>query len=90
MPIKQSLEKSLPSLIEKGYYQACYYFKIVSIRKPLFKGFFSPEVYKKILANEEILTNLKLDTLQKEYFAKALPKVELTKTGLALPTNQEA
>ena len=90
MTIKQSLEKSLPSIIEKGYCQTCYYFKIISTRKPLFKGFFSPEIYKKILANEEILTNLKLDTLQREHFAKALPKAELTKTGVALPANQES
>ena len=90
MTIKQSLEKNLPSIIEKGYHQACYYFKIISTRKPIFKGFFSSEVYKKILVNEEILTNLKIDALQKEHFAKALPRVELTKTGVALPTNQES
>jgi hypothetical protein len=90
MTIKQLLEKKLPAIIEKGYQQACYYFKIISNRKPLFKGFFSPEVYQEILANEEILTNLKIDALQKKHFAKALPKVELTKTGIALPTSQES
>jgi len=90
MTIKQLLEKNLPIIIEKGYHQACYYFKIIPIRKPLFKGFFSPEVYKKILANEEILTNLKLDVLQRKHFAKVLLRAELTKTGVALPTNQES
>jgi hypothetical protein len=90
MTIKQSLEKNLPNLIEKGYNRACYYFKIVSVRKPLFKGFFSSETYQKILTNEEILTNLKLNALQKKHFIKVLSRAELTKNGLALPTNRES
>lgn len=75
MTIKQLLEKNLPSIIEKGYHQACYYFKIISTRKPLFKGFFSPEIYKKILANKEILTNLKIDIWRGHDF----PHAEITK-----------
>lgn len=84
--IKQLLEKELPAIIEKGYTEACYCFKVVPYRQVIFKGFYSKVIYQEILNNEEILTNLGADTqLRKKIFAEELEDLVLAKSGLALP-----
>jgi hypothetical protein len=84
--IKQLLEKELPAIIEKGYTEACYYFKVVPYRQVIFKGFYSKSIYQEILNNEEILINLGADTpLRKKIFAEELEDLVLAKSGLALP-----
>jgi hypothetical protein len=84
---KQSIEKELTLIIEKGYRQACYHYKIIPYRKVLFKGFFGSEVYKEILKNQEILDNLEIKTPRlKKYFGEELEKLILTGAGMAFPT----
>jgi hypothetical protein len=87
---KQILEKELPEIIDKGYQQACYYFEIIPVKKVIFKGFFSEEIYQQILNNQETLTNLEIDAWQEKYFAAALRKLEQTKSGVAFPANRES
>ena len=87
---KQLLEKELPAIIEKGYTEACYYFKVVSYRKVIFKGFYGSEIYQEILSNQEILANLGADTPRlKKILAEELESILLTKGGVALPTQRE-
>jgi len=63
------LTAQLQKIMEQGYQQACHYFKVIPHRKIIFKGFYRPEVYEQIFNNQEILTNLKINTpRQKEYF----------------------
>jgi hypothetical protein len=84
--IKQLLEKELPAIIEKGYAEACYYFKVVPYRQVICKGFYSKSIYQQILNNEEILANLGADTpLRKKILAEELEDLVLAKSGLALP-----
>lgn len=88
--IKQLLEKELSAVVEKGYQEACYYFKVVPYRQVIFKGFYSKAIYQQILNNEEILTNLGADTtLRKRIFAEELEDLVLAKSGLALPAKWE-
>jgi hypothetical protein len=53
---------NLQKVMEEGYKQACYHFKVIPHRKIIFKGFYRPEVYEQIFNNQEILTNLKINT----------------------------
>src|SRR2546421_8943322 len=77
---KQLLEKELPAIIEKGYTEACYYFKVVSYRKVTFKGFYSPNIYQQILSNQEILVNLGADTRRlKKILSEELEGILLSK-----------
>lgn len=87
---KQLLEKELSAIIEKGYQQACFHFQVIPTKKVLFKGFYSPEIGQKILANQEILDNLGLDEEQKRYFERALQRLEQNRPGAALPADRES
>ena len=70
------LTASLQKIIEEGYQQAGHYFKVVSYRQVVFKGFFSQEIYQEILSNQEILANLKITNPQlKKYFGEELQKL---------------
>ena len=62
--------EQLQKIIQKGYQQACHYFKVILARKVVFKGFYSQEIYQEILNNQEILTNLKLNTPQLKKYIK--------------------
>src|SRR6266516_3878552 len=87
---KQLLEKELPAIIEKGYTEACYYFKVVSYRKVTFKGFYSPDIYQQILSNQEILINLGADTPRlKKILTEELESILLTKGGWLYQLSKE-
>lgn len=84
------LTAELQKIMEQEYQQACYYFKIIPHRKIVFKGFYSSEIYEQIFNNQEILTNLKINTpRRKEYFWKELQNLVFTNAGMALPTDHE-
>lgn len=88
--MKQKPQANLQNIIEKGYNEACQYFKVISYRQVLFKGFYSQTIYQEILSNQEILANLGATTprLQK-ILAEELENILLTKGGVALPAKQE-
>ena len=55
-------------IIEKGYKEACYKWKIITYRLVIFKGFYNEKIKQEILNNEQILLNLHADTpLQKKF-----------------------
>lgn len=84
--MNKSKETTLPKIIEKGYTEACYQWKVIPYRKVVFKGFYNQKVHQEILNNEEILLNIKADTpLRKKIFAEELEELVLSKSGLALP-----
>lgn len=80
----------LQKIIDKGYTEACYHWKVIPYRKVVFKGFYNQKVHQEILNNEEILINLKVDTpLRKKIFVEELEEIVLSKSGLALPAKWE-
>jgi hypothetical protein len=86
----QNLKKLFQQAVESGYQQVCHYWKVVAYRKVVFKGFFNPEINQEILNNSEILTNLKVATLQqKKILEEELTEIVLAKSGVTLPAKTE-
>lgn len=77
-------------IIEKGYKEACYQWKIIPYRLVIFKGFYNEKIKQEILNNEQILLNLHADTpLRKKFLAEELEDLILSKSGVALPAKWE-
>lgn len=82
--------KVLQQAIENGYQIACHFWKIITYRQVVFKGFFNPQIGQEILNNPEILTNLGAITpQQKKILEEELTEIILAKPGVALPARTE-
>lgn len=84
------MDKSqLQKTIETAYEQMCYYFKIIPVKKVVYKGIWNQANCQEVFNNQEILTNLQITNGQKKYFLEELQKLEFTKSGITFPTGQE-
>lgn len=83
-------KQKIQEVIEESYQQACYYFKIIAVKKVIFKGFYAHKKnYQEIYGKQEILDDLGITEDQKKHFLQELRILELTKSGIAFPVNQE-
>jgi len=79
----------LQKIIEVAYEQMCYFFKIIPVKKIIYKGIWNQENCQEVFSKQEILTNLQITDEQKKHFLQELQKLEFTKSGITFPAGQE-
>lgn len=67
----------------------CYYFKIIPVKKVIYKGIWNQENCQEVFGNQGILTDLQITGEQKKYFLEELKRLEFTKSGITFPAGQE-
>lgn len=88
--MSKNLKKVFQKAIESGYQLACHFWKVITYRKIVFKGFFNLQISQEILNNSEILTSLGVNTpQQKKILEEELTEIVLAKSGVALPAKTE-
>ena len=79
----------LQKIIEAAHEQMCYYFKIIPVKKAVYKGIWNQENCQEVFSNQEILAELQIADEQQKYFLEELKKLEFTKSGITFPAGQE-